>query len=206
MVTDALLGLQLSNPAATCLPKIKTVIRRDWDRERSSAERVAIITGGGSGHEPAHVGYVGHGMLTAAVCGEIFASPTVDQVFGAIMAVAAPDNRSKGVLMIVKCYTGDRLNFGMAAEKARGRGIDVRMVVVEDDESIYPRTSSSASAPASSSATASKSNASGEPSASLTATGPASLAAADSRRSAGKAGRRGLAGTVLVHKIAGAAA
>ena len=76
---------------------------------------MAVITGGGSGHEPSHAGYVGVGMLTAAVCGDVFASPTVEAVLEAIRAVTGP----AGCLLIVYNYTGDRLNFGLAAEKAR---------------------------------------------------------------------------------------
>ncbi|MEZ5415273.1 MAG: dihydroxyacetone kinase subunit DhaK [Opitutaceae bacterium] len=102
----------------------KVILRTDWDRSR-----VALISGGGSGHEPSHAGFVGEGMLTAAVCGEVFASPSVDAVLSAILAVTG----SAGCLLIVKNYTGDRLNFGLAAERARQRGLKVEMVVVGDD-------------------------------------------------------------------------
>ena len=105
-------------------PHIKVVIRTDWDRSK-----VALVSGGGSGHEPAHVGFVGRGMLTAAVCGEVFASPSVDAVLAGILAVTGP----AGCLLIVKNYTGDRLNFGLAAERARAFGLNVNMVVVGDD-------------------------------------------------------------------------
>ena len=125
---------------------------------REGDGKVAIISGGGSGHEPAHAGYVGPGLLRAAVAGDVFASPTIDAVLAAIRAVAGPP----GVLLVVKNYTGDRLNFGVAAELARAEGIAVEMVVVGDDVAL--------------------------------ATGNQI------------AGRRGLAGTILVHKIAGAAA
>lgn len=120
--------------------------------------RVALLSGGGSGHEPAHAGYVGAGMLTAAVAGEVFTSPSVDAVLAAIRAAAGP----AGALLIVKNYTGDRLNFGLAAELARADGIPVEEVVVADDVALRERV-------------------------------PADR-------------RRGIAGTVLVHKIAGAAA
>ena len=90
---------------------------------------MALVSGGGSGHEPAHVGYVGKGMLTAAVCGDVFASPSVDAVLAGILAVSGP----AGCLLIVKNYTGDRLNFGLAAERARAYGIKVAMVIVDDD-------------------------------------------------------------------------
>jgi len=105
-------------------PFIRVVARSDWDRSR-----VAVISGGGSGHEPAHGGYVGPGMLTAAVCGDIFASPSVDAVLAGILAVTG----DAGCLLIVKNYTGDRLNFGLAAERARTFGKKVTMVIVQDD-------------------------------------------------------------------------
>jgi dihydroxyacetone kinase len=108
-------------------PSIKVVIRTDWDRSK-----VAVVSGGGSGHEPAHAGFVGDGLLTAAVCGEIFASPSVDAVLAAILAVTGDE----GCLLVVKNYTGDRLNFGLAAEKARAMGLDVEMVIVADDVAI----------------------------------------------------------------------
>ncbi len=105
-------------------PHIKVVFRSDWDRSR-----VALISGGGSGHEPAHAGFVGPGMLTAAICGEVFASPSVDAVLAGILAVTG----AAGCLLIVKNYTGDRLNFGLAMERARALGRTVEMVVVDDD-------------------------------------------------------------------------
>jgi len=86
--------------------EVNVLIRSDWKKKK-----VALISGGGSGHEPAHLGYVGKGMLTAAVCGEIFASPTVDAVLSAIIASTG----KAGCLLIIKNYTGDRLNFGLAA-------------------------------------------------------------------------------------------
>lgn len=105
-------------------PHIKVVVRTNWDKRR-----VALVSGGGSGHEPSHAGFVGEGMLTAAVCGEVFASPSVDAVLAGILAVTG----EAGCLLIVKNYTGDRLNFGLAAERARSLGRKVRMVVVGDD-------------------------------------------------------------------------
>jgi dihydroxyacetone kinase len=105
-------------------PHIRVVVRSDWTKSK-----VALVSGGGSGHEPAHVGFVGEGMLTAAVCGDVFASPSVDAVLAAILAVTGP----AGCLLIVKNYTGDRLNFGLAAERARAFGHKVDMVVVDDD-------------------------------------------------------------------------
>lgn len=128
LVTDAIDGLlETSGGALVRLdgyPHIKVVCRADWDKSR-----VALISGGGSGHEPAHAGFVGAGMLTAAVCGEVFASPSVDAVLAGILAVTGP----AGCLLIVKNYTGDRLNFGLAAERARAFGLKVSMVVVDDD-------------------------------------------------------------------------
>ena len=105
-------------------PEVKVVLRADWDRSK-----VAVVSGGGSGHEPAHAGFVGRGALTAAVCGDIFASPTVHAVYSAIVAVTG----GPGCLLIVKNYSGDRLNFGLAAERARADGLKVEMLIVADD-------------------------------------------------------------------------
>jgi len=105
-------------------PHIKVVVRTDWDKSK-----VALVSGGGSGHEPSHAGFVGQGMLTAAVCGDVFASPSVDAVLAGILSVTG----KAGCLLIVKNYTGDRLNFGLAAERARAFGLKVDMVVVDDD-------------------------------------------------------------------------
>ncbi|PWR02652.1 dihydroxyacetone kinase [Meridianimarinicoccus roseus] len=128
VVTDALDGLLRGSGGRLArldgYPHIKVVHRTDWD-----ASRVALVSGGGSGHEPAHAGFVGQGMLTAAVCGDVFASPSVDAVLAGILAVTGP----AGCLLIVKNYTGDRLNFGLAAERARAFGLKVAMVIVDDD-------------------------------------------------------------------------
>lgn len=128
MVTDAIDGaIAASGGTLTRLdgyPHIRVVVRADWDKSR-----VALVSGGGSGHEPAHAGFVGVGMLTAAVCGDVFASPSVDAVLAGILAVTGP----AGCLLIVKNYTGDRLNFGLAAERARAFGHKVSMVIVDDD-------------------------------------------------------------------------
>ena len=104
-------------------------------RSNLPTNQVAIISGGGSGHEPAHAGFVGKGALTGAVCGEVFASPTAEAVLAAIRAVATP----AGVLLILKNYTGDRLHFGLAAEQARAEGIRVETVVVADDVALRSR-------------------------------------------------------------------
>ena len=128
VVTDAIDGLiAVSGGKLARLdgyPHIRVVIRNDWTKSK-----VALVSGGGSGHEPAHAGFVGQGMLTAAVCGDVFASPSVDAILAGILAVTGP----AGCLLIVKNYTGDRLNFGLAAERARAFGFDVSMVIVDDD-------------------------------------------------------------------------
>lgn len=129
IVTEAIDGILRTAGSGTLArldgyPETKVVVRVDWDKSR-----VAVVSGGGAGHEPAHAGFVGEGMLTAAVCGEIFASPSVGAVLAAIRAVTGP----MGCLLIVKNYTGDRLNFGLAAEKARAEGLRVEMVIVADD-------------------------------------------------------------------------
>ena len=128
IVTDAIDGLIATSGGKLArldgYPHIRVVVRNDWDKSK-----VALVSGGGSGHEPAHAGFVGQGMLTAAVCGDVFASPSVDAVLAGILAVTGP----AGCLLIVKNYTGDRLNFGLAAERARAFGLDVSMVIVDDD-------------------------------------------------------------------------
>lgn len=127
-VTEAIDGVLAASGGALSrldgYPHIRVVLRSDWDRSK-----VALVSGGGSGHEPAHIGFVGKGMLTAAVCGDVFASPSVDAILAGILAVTGP----AGCLLIVKNYTGDRLNFGLAAERARAYGLNVSMVIVDDD-------------------------------------------------------------------------
>ncbi len=128
LVTEAIEGVLAASGGTLSrldgYPHIKVVFRTDWDKSK-----VALVSGGGSGHEPAHAGFVGKGMLTAAVCGEVFASPSVEAVLAGILAVTG----DAGCLLIVKNYTGDRLNFGLAAERARALGRKVEMVVVDDD-------------------------------------------------------------------------
>lgn len=135
------------------LPKYKIIKRKEIN-----PNKVILISGGGSGHEPAHAGFVGKGMLDAAVCGDVFASPSAPQVYNAIKATKS----NKGTLLIIKNYSGDIMNFNTAAEDAMDDDITVEKVYVNDDiavkDSLYTQ------------------------------------------------GRRGVAGTVLVHKIAGAAA
>ena len=132
LVSEALEGILRASPFNNLAmldagQDIRIVVRRDWDKRN-----VAIISGGGAGHEPAHAGFVGKGMLTAAVCGDVFASPSVDAVLSAIINVTG----DAGCLLIVKNYTGDRLNFGLAAEKARKLGYRVELVMVCDDISL----------------------------------------------------------------------
>ncbi|RFU44413.1 dihydroxyacetone kinase family protein [Paraburkholderia sp. DHOC27] len=156
VVREMLEGLARQALHLAILGDENVLVRKDLPEP--SERPVAIVSGGGSGHEPAHGGYVGTGMLSAAVCGEVFTSPSTDAVLEAIRATAGP----QGALLIVKNYTGDRLNFGLAAEMARAEGIPVEIVTVADDVSLRGRTE--------------------------------------------RHQRRGIAGTVLVHKIAGAAA
>ncbi|ENZ8140605.1 glycerone kinase [Klebsiella aerogenes] len=132
LVNDVIEGTIIASPWNNLArlesdPAIRVVVRRDLNKNN-----VAVISGGGSGHEPAHVGFIGKGMLTAAVCGDLFASPSVDAVLTAIQAVTG----EAGCLLIVKNYTGDRLNFGLAAEKARRLGYNVEMLIVGDDISL----------------------------------------------------------------------
>lgn len=127
-------------------------------RKAEKSGKVALISGGGSGHEPSHAGFVGEGMLSAAVCGAVFTSPTPDQVLEAIKAA----DEGAGVFMVIKNYSGDIMNFEMAQEMAEMEGIEVASVVVDDD-----------------------------------------IAVEDSLYTQGK---RGVAGTILVHKILGHAA
>ena len=126
-VVDQVLGsLARLGPlvAAEASSGVRILARADW-----RGEQVAVLSGGGAGHEPSHAGFVGRGMLTAAVSGEVFASPSVAAVLAALRQCCG----KSGCLLLVKNYTGDRLNFGLAAEQARREGLDVRMVIVADD-------------------------------------------------------------------------
>ncbi|PTK45834.1 dihydroxyacetone kinase, partial [Staphylococcus nepalensis] len=123
ILSDMLEGLALSNPEQTVISETVVV------RKEKKQQGVALVSGGGSGHEPAHAGYVAQGMLDAAVCGEIFTSPTPDKILEAIKAVDNGD----GVLLIIKNYAGDVMNFEMAQEMAEMEGIKVGKVIVRDD-------------------------------------------------------------------------
>lgn len=125
-------------------------------KKDKEAGKVGLVSGGGSGHEPSHAGFVGRGMLSAAVCGEVFTSPTPDQVLEGIKAA----DTGSGVLLIIKNYSGDVMNFEMAKDMAEMEGIEVETIIVDDDIAVEDSTYT--------------------------------------------AGRRGVAGTVLVHKILGA--
>ncbi|HIY18796.1 MAG TPA: dihydroxyacetone kinase subunit DhaK [Candidatus Blautia avistercoris] len=153
VVAEMCKGIEISNPEVEFLEKYKILKKREINQDK-----VTLISGGGSGHEPAHGGYVGTGMLDAAVCGDVFASPSQIQVYQGIKAAAG----KKGTLLIIKNYSGDIMNFTNGAAMAVEEGFPVEYVKVEDD-----------------------------------------IAVTDSLYTVG---RRGVAGTVFVHKIAGAAA
>ena len=154
VVTEMLEGLAKANPNVVYAGEGVEVISRKEKKEG----KVGVISGGGSGHEPAHAGYVGKGMLDAAVAGNVFASPSPDRIIEGIKAA----DSGAGVLMVIKNYSGDIMNFDMAGEIASMEGITTDSVVVRDDVAVQDSTYST--------------------------------------------GRRGIAGTVFVHKIAGAAA
>lgn len=152
VVAEALRGMELAHPELRYTPGYEVVSRRE------KADKVAVISGGGAGHEPAHAGYVGKGMLDAAVSGNVFSSPSPDRIGEAINQM----DSGKGVLLIIKNYSGDIMNFGLASDLAQAEDIEVESVVVKDDVAVPDSTYST--------------------------------------------GRRGIAGTVFVHKIAGARA
>ena len=154
IVTEMLDGVAAAHPETLRRLEGQSVIVRKEIR----ADKVTLVSGGGSGHEPAHAGYVGTGMLDAAVAGEVFTSPTPDRIKAAIDAVRS----DAGTLLIVKNYSGDVMNFEMAAELAEMDGVRTRSVIVNDDVAVENSTYTT--------------------------------------------GRRGIAGTVFVHKIAGALA
>lgn len=125
VVEEMLEGIAKAHPELVHRVEGTRVIARNYD----GAGKVAIISGGGSGHEPSHAGFVGRGMLSAAVSGDVFTSPTPDQVLEAIKAA----DRGAGVFLDIKNYTGDVLNFEMAADMARDEGIKVDEIVIGDD-------------------------------------------------------------------------
>ncbi|MFF8831033.1 dihydroxyacetone kinase subunit DhaK [Streptomyces sp. NPDC015131] len=132
VVADALRGIAAAHPELTVDVEKRVVVRRD----APVAGKVALVSGGGSGHEPLHAGFVGPGMLAAACPGEVFTSPVPDQM---VRAAAAVDS-GRGVLFVVKNYTGDVLNFEMAAELAEDEGVQVATVLVDDDVAVADST------------------------------------------------------------------
>ena len=152
VVDDTLSGLAYANPSLGYISSHNVIFRK----ERNS--KVGLVSGGGSGHEPAQAGYVGYGMLDAAVCGNVFASPGPEAILEGIRKA----DSGKGILLIITNYSGDIMNFGMAKELAELEDIIVESVIVRDDVAVPDSTYST--------------------------------------------GRRGIAGTVLVHKTTGAKA
>lgn len=153
VVIEACKGIVLAHPELDFIEKYKVIKKKEIN-----TEKVSLISGGGSGHEPAHAGFVGKGMLDAAVCGDVFASPSTIQVYNAILATQS----KKGTLLIIKNYSGDCMNFDAAADMARDDDVEIEQVYVNDDVAV--------------------------------------------KDSLYTVGRRGVAGTIFVHKIAGAAA
>jgi dihydroxyacetone kinase-like protein len=132
VVPDALRGMAAAHPSLRVEVDERIVVRADAPVQG----KVGIVSGGGSGHEPLHGGFVGYGMLDAACPGEVFTSPVPDQIFAATQAVSG----GQGVLHVVKNYTGDVLNFRMAAELAEDEEIEVASVVVDDDVAVEDST------------------------------------------------------------------
>ena len=153
VVSESLKGMDLAHPELMYTPELEVISRRN-----KTQGKVGIVSGGGSGHEPAHAGYVGTGMLDAAVAGNMFSSPSPDRIIEGITQASG----GAGVLLVIKNYSGDIMNFEMAADMAEMEDIPVKYVVVRDDVAVPDSTYST--------------------------------------------GRRGIAGTVFVHKIAGAKA
>ncbi len=154
VVSEALMGMQAAYPdKLVYTPKMEVISRKE-----KKTDKVAVISGGGAGHEPLHAGFVGKGMLDAAISGNVFSSPRPDRIGSAIEQVSC----GKGVLMVIKNYSGDIMNFGLSADLAEMDDIEVAQVIVKDDVAVPDREEGT--------------------------------------------GRRGIAGTVFVHKIAGAKA
>jgi dihydroxyacetone kinase, DhaK subunit len=152
VVSEALIGMVKVHSELKYSENLEVISRKQ------KSKKVGVVAGGGSGHEPAHAGYVGKGMLDAAVAGNIFSSPSPDRIIKGIEEA----NSGEGVLLIIKNYSGDIMNFGMASDMAEMEDIRIESVVVKDDVAVPDSTYST--------------------------------------------GRRGIAGTVFVHKIAGAKA
>lgn len=155
IISQMLNGLQKANEDKV---KINEELKMVYRKDLPIKGKVGLISGGGSGHEPAHAGYVGDGMLDCAICGEIFTSPTPDQVLEAIKLA----DSGEGVFMVIKNYTGDVMNFEMAKDMAEMEGINVDYIIVNDDVAVEDSTYTT--------------------------------------------GRRGIAGTIFVHKVLGAMA
>ena len=154
VVSEALMGMQAAYPdKLVYTPKMEVISRKE-----KKTDKVAVISGGGAGHEPLDAGFVGKGMLDAAISGNVFSSPSPDRIGSAIEQVSC----GKGVLMVIKNYSGDIMNFGLSADLAEMDDIEVAQVIVKDDVAVPDREEGT--------------------------------------------GRRGIAGTVFVHKIAGAKA
>ena len=154
VVSEALMGMQAAYPdKLVYTPKMEVISRKE-----KKTDKVAVISGGGAGHEQLHAGFVGKGMLDAAISGNVFSSPSPDRIGSAIEQVSC----GKGVLMVIKNYSGDIMNFGLSADLAEMDDIEVAQVIVKDDVAVPDREEGT--------------------------------------------GRRGIAGTVFVHKIAGAKA
>ena len=154
VVSEALMGMQAAYPdKLVYTPKMEVISRKE-----KKTDKVAVISGGGAGHEPLHAGFVGKGMLDAEISGNVFSSPSPDRIGSAIEQVSC----GKGVLMVIKNYSGDIMNFGLSADLAEMDDIEVAQVIVKDDVAVPDREEGT--------------------------------------------GRRGIAGTVFVHKIAGAKA
>ena len=154
VVSEALMGMLAAYPdKLVYTPKMEVISRKE-----KKTDKVAVISGGGAGHEPLHAGFVGKGMLDAAISGNVFSSPSPDRIGSAIEQVSC----GKGVLMVIKNYSGDIMNFGLSADLAEMDDIEVAQVIVKDDVAVPDREEGT--------------------------------------------GRRGIAGTVFVHKIAGAKA
>jgi len=153
VVSDMLMGIEKAHPELVYHKELEVISRKD-----KTKKKVGLVSGGGSGHEPAHAGYVGYGMLDAAVSGNVFASPSPDRIIKGIEEA----NTGEGVLLIIKNYSGDIMNFEMSKDLAEMDDIKVETVIVRDDVAVEESSYST--------------------------------------------GRRGIAGTVFVHKIAGAKA